>query len=259
MVSQILHSFPEIIFILDIQETKNWTPRNANHFWRPVISADGIKMDPEKIRTILTGPVPKEETALRSFLGLCSYYQKFMKGFYVTPLHWLTEAKEKFIWTRNCQEVFNKQEALSPALLLLYPRPGQPFILDTATSNTGSGAVLSRVHDDRKKIITYFSKCYHQAWVQLLHHSERASCHRWGSGALSSLLVWAEIPHLYRSVFWGGSWVLRIQRARQLGGFKGSRNIILPSSKGASVLIRTPMPCLIVSMQSTASHAPVQK
>ncbi|MBJ5510304.1 RNA-directed DNA polymerase, partial [Salmonella enterica subsp. enterica serovar Meleagridis] len=68
-----------------------------------VISADGIRTDPSKIRAISTWPVPKDIHELRSFLGVCSYYRRFMKGFSMTaaPLHRLTESKEKFIWIEN--------------------------------------------------------------------------------------------------------------------------------------------------------------
>lgn len=50
-----------------------------------VISADSIKTDPDKIHTIYTWPVPKDVRGLGSFLGLCSYYQRFMKGFLWLP------------------------------------------------------------------------------------------------------------------------------------------------------------------------------
>ncbi|MBJ5505560.1 hypothetical protein JGG47_23625, partial [Salmonella enterica subsp. enterica serovar Derby] len=67
--------------------------------------------------------------------------------------------REKFLWTGNCQEAFNKlKEALSSAPILAYPRPDQPFILDTDASNTGIGAVLSQVQDGQEKVIAYFSK-----------------------------------------------------------------------------------------------------
>ncbi|MBJ3201414.1 RNA-directed DNA polymerase, partial [Salmonella enterica subsp. enterica serovar Agona] len=44
-----------------------------------VISADGIRTDPSKIRAISTWPVPKDVHELKSFLGVCSYYRRFMK------------------------------------------------------------------------------------------------------------------------------------------------------------------------------------
>ncbi|MBJ5464075.1 hypothetical protein JGG37_23375, partial [Salmonella enterica subsp. enterica serovar Derby] len=75
------------------------------------------------------------------------------------PLHRLTESKEKFVWTGNCEEGFDKlKEALSSVSVLAYPQPDQPFILNTDASNAGIGAVLSQVQDGQEKVIAYFSK-----------------------------------------------------------------------------------------------------
>ncbi|GFR15855.1 retrovirus-related Pol polyprotein from transposon 297 [Trichonephila clavata] len=44
------------------------------------------------------------------FLGLCAYYRKFVKIFstIARPLHKLTEAKQEFIWTDDCNNSLNK-------------------------------------------------------------------------------------------------------------------------------------------------------
>jgi hypothetical protein len=46
-----------------------------------IIGADGVKVHEEKIRAIRDWPVPRDVTALRGFLGICTYYRKFVKGF----------------------------------------------------------------------------------------------------------------------------------------------------------------------------------
>ncbi|GFQ99419.1 retrovirus-related Pol polyprotein from transposon 17.6 [Trichonephila clavata] len=99
---------------------------------------------------------------LRSFLGLCTYYRKFAKDFstIARPLHKLTEAKQKFIWTNDCNNAFNKlKDALTSAPILAYPETGKQFILDTDASCESIGAVLSQEIDGQERVLAYFSKC----------------------------------------------------------------------------------------------------
>ena len=46
-----------------------------------VVTEEGISVDPEKIKVIEDWPVPKDVTDVRSFMGITSYYRRFIKGF----------------------------------------------------------------------------------------------------------------------------------------------------------------------------------
>ncbi|GBM48620.1 Transposon Ty3-I Gag-Pol polyprotein [Araneus ventricosus] len=112
-----------------------------------VISAEGVKTDPGKIKAVVDWPRPETIHDLRSFLGLCTYYRRFVKNFSTTarPLHKLTEAKSNFNWTEECEKSFNSlKQALTSSPILTYPRTDKDFILDTDASNEGIGAVLSQ-------------------------------------------------------------------------------------------------------------------
>ncbi|GFT20141.1 retrovirus-related Pol polyprotein from transposon 17.6 [Trichonephila clavipes] len=72
----------------------------------------------------------------------------------------LTKAKQKFIWTVDCNNAFNSlKDALTSAPILTYPKITQYFILDTDASHESIGVVLSQEVDGQERVIAYFSKC----------------------------------------------------------------------------------------------------
>ena len=126
------------------------------HFFRKsvvflghLVSGNGVTTDPEKLELLRKWPTPKNVTEVRSFLGFCSYYRRYLPHFYEVsyPLVKLTksEIKKKFIWSTDCQQSFKELiQKLSEAPILAYPKNDGIFILDTDASGIGIGAVLSQ-------------------------------------------------------------------------------------------------------------------
>ncbi|GFX60862.1 retrovirus-related Pol polyprotein from transposon 17.6 [Trichonephila clavipes] len=88
-----------------------------------IISAEGVRTDPEKVSAVKNWKRPENLRELRSFLGLCTYYRKFVKGFsnIARPLHKLTESKQKFQWTKECEDSFLQlKEALTSSPILIH-------------------------------------------------------------------------------------------------------------------------------------------
>jgi len=73
-----------------------------------VVSADGVAPDPLKVQAVATFPRPQNLEELRRFLGMASYFRKFIRNFasVACPLHRLTEKSVQFQWTSECQQAF---------------------------------------------------------------------------------------------------------------------------------------------------------
>ena len=126
-----------------------------------IVSENGIATNPDKIAAVKNWVTPKNSKETKSFLGLCSYYRRFVHGFakLARPLHKVSEKHTKFQWTQECQQSFDKlKAALVSSPILGYPIPGINFILDTDASDEATGAVLSQEQDGREVVIAYFSK-----------------------------------------------------------------------------------------------------
>ena len=125
-----------------------------------VICAEGVTTDPDKVEAVKNWPVPRNAKEVRRFVGLCTYYRRFVQSFsdVARPLHELTEKGHLFQWTKACEDSFQQlKDALVSAPVLAYPRTKEPFVLDTDASNVGVGAVLSQVHDGEERVIAYYS------------------------------------------------------------------------------------------------------
>lgn len=105
------------------------------------------------MEAVIQFPVPQNLAELRRFLGLSSYYWRFISGYakIAQPLHVLTRKDVPFQWTASCQKAMESlQQKLVTAPVLAYPSFDQPFVLETDASAEDIGAVLSQHQDDGK-------------------------------------------------------------------------------------------------------------
>ncbi len=126
-----------------------------------IISADGIKTSQQKIESIRNWPTPKTVKEVRAFVGLCSYYRRFIYQFseIAKPLHKLTEKGVQFQWTDACCKSFQKlKEKLTETPVLAHPDFTKKFILDVDASDVSIGAVLSQNIDGHERAIAYASR-----------------------------------------------------------------------------------------------------
>ena len=112
-----------------------------------VLSADGIHTEPNKIRAIESWPALTNVEELRSFLGLASYYRRFIAGHarITVPLSRLLKKDVPFTWGADEQRAFETlKRALVTAPVLRSPDPDLPYVVTTDASDYAVGAVLSQ-------------------------------------------------------------------------------------------------------------------
>ena len=166
-------------FNLKIKPKKSFFFQSKVLFLGHILSKDGISPNPEKIQKVKDWPVPTNAKEVHSFLGLASYYHRFVLQFVkcANPLHDLIHpiATKKsrhrirlpplqpnlpmFQWTDLHQESFEKVKlALTSVPVLAYPDNSKPFLLETDASLKGLGAVLSQEdNDSNMRVISYVS------------------------------------------------------------------------------------------------------
>ena len=102
-----------------------------------IVNENGVKVDARKLEAVAEWPIPRNVTEVKRFLGLASYYRRFIANFaeIAKPLHKLTEKDVTFAWTNESDRAFKKlKEVLCSAPILVFPREGAEFILDTDAS-----------------------------------------------------------------------------------------------------------------------------
>ena len=117
-----------------------------------VLSSSGIQPSPKNVRAIQSVPAPENITQLKSFLGMVTYYLKFMPNLSTTlsPLYSLLQKNSKWKWTKEHKSAFAKvKEQLASPVLLTSFDPDKELILQCDTSPYGLGAVLAHKDPDR--------------------------------------------------------------------------------------------------------------
>ena len=193
-------------------------PKKCNLFRRQVqylghiVSDKGIQTDPDKIKAVADWSTPRTVKEVRSFLGLCSYYRRFVPEFatIARPLIKLTEKNQDFEWTQEQEEAWDLLKTkLTTSPTLSYPDPDAEFILDTDASDQGIGAVLSQVIQGEERVIAYGSR--------VLTKQERRYC-----VTRRELLAVVHFVKTYRHYLVGKKFTLRTDHAslRWLRSFK---------------------------------------
>ena len=166
-----------------------------------LINADGVRSDQAKIEVVRGWPIPCSLTDVRAFLGFCNYHRQFIRNYaaIAAPLVELTTFK----WTDSQQQAFKQlRNDLIHGPLLPHPDldPSCALIMDTETSLSGLGGVLSQVVNGHERVLAYASPT--------LNSSQCSYC-----ATYRKLLAVVKMIKHFRHYLWGRHFTLRTDHA----------------------------------------------
>ena len=109
-----------------------------------IVSHEGVKVDPNKIKTIMEWPIPKTIKKMRGFLGLTGYYRRFVKNYgHIVAPHTTLLKKDYFHWNESANVAFEQLKKTGYTTLVLATLNfTKEFIVECDASGNVIGAVL---------------------------------------------------------------------------------------------------------------------
>lgn len=151
-----------------------------------IVSQDGVSTDPSKIDAVKSWPRPQNVSELRSFLGFCGYYRRFVKDYSKVsyPLNQLLQGclpavslkkikagpdPERVVykasdpfgsrWSDVCEAAFNELKVrLTQAPVLVFANPQLPYVLHVDACCEGLGGVLYQDQGQGLRPVAFVSR-----------------------------------------------------------------------------------------------------
>ena len=130
--------------------------RTKTKYLGRIVSADGIKPNPEAVAKFQESLPPRDKEELQSFLGFAHYYRDFVPfhAAKVQPLQDLLKKNQQFYWEEKHQEAFDSvKQALADATTLAAPNDQGRFVLDTDASTVAIAGILHQEQEYNGKTI----------------------------------------------------------------------------------------------------------
>ena len=108
-------------------------------------------MDPKRVKAIAEMSPPTKRKSVEVFLGLVSYYRRFVPDLskIEAPLREIVKDTQ-FSWSNKAQRSFDLiKRAIAENTVLAYPDLTATLVVDRDASEVGLGAVISQIGADR--------------------------------------------------------------------------------------------------------------
>lgn len=178
-------------FNLKLQPDKCEFLRKEVGYLGHIISEEGLKPDPNKIKSVKEFPIPKSPKDIKSFLGLISYYRRFIPEFskLSKPLTSLLKKDASFLWTNEQQLAFETlKDKLITSPVLIYPDFTKPFNLTCDASNYAISAILSQGPIGKDRPVAYASRTLNKCEINYSTTEKELLAIVWGCNSFRPYL-----------------------------------------------------------------------
>ncbi|CAF1253603.1 unnamed protein product [Rotaria sordida] len=150
---------------LTLKTSKCHFCRRETKYLGHIITSDGVKPDPDLVKSVVDFPRPQTIRDVQSYLGLTGYYRRFIQNYariaepLIKQLRFTVTGNHHLRWSNECTEAFNTlKKKLTTAPIMNTPNFEQLFILEVDACEYGLGAILTQEYDGKKYVIAYASR-----------------------------------------------------------------------------------------------------
>jgi hypothetical protein len=127
-----------------------------------IVDRDEIRMNSEKIETILQWVTSQNLKQVQKFLKFCNFYKRFIQNFakIVKSLIKLTRKSVSFLWNEACKQTFELlKRTIIKALILVHFNSKKQIYIKSDSSNFVFAKILSQMkQNDELHFMIFFSK-----------------------------------------------------------------------------------------------------
>lgn len=132
-----------------------------------MVTPEGLSPDENKVSSIKDFPEPSSVKQVRQFLGMTSYYRRFISEYakIAEPIISLTRDGVPFMWDETCRTALKHLKlCLTTAPVLVLPDFEKPFAIHTDACDVGLGAALVQTDDKgRERAVAFASRTLHKS------------------------------------------------------------------------------------------------